>query len=373
LLQLIERVPQPWRGAIKGALIGDALGVPHEFKPAHLIPGFSEIQMVMPPGYRKTYEAIRYGRWSDDGSQLLALLDALVRTGGRYDELLFLDNMLAWLRAGKFQAGGQVFDMGAQTRYALERRESGQDLDWGFPSGRCGNGSLMRVLPAAVMRDIFCIPEEDVIEIGMRQSDLTHPQPLARACCALYIETCFGLVRHPEALLPVLVQEAAERLRGRSSFGQGEMGALATVMDFGARELPTGSGYVVNTLWSAIWAVSCSTSLSDALRTAIGLGNDTDTVASLTGGLAGLRFGVDELSSVWWGQMDLRTPLCPNRIEAGEEARSESPGRELKRSSSEAIPSGAPSLPVWPVQKDRAAAPMALIPRPIRRHARSPG
>lgn len=313
LLQLIEGVPQPWRGAIKGALIGDALGVPHEFKPAHQIPGCSEIQMVMAPGYRKTYESIQYGRWSDDGSQLLALLDALVRKGGRYDELLFLDNMLAWLRAGKFQAGGQVFDMGAQTRYALERRESGQGLDWGFPSGRCGNGSLMRVLPAAVLPEMWSISEEDAIAIGMRQSDLTHPQPMARACCALYLETCWSLLRQPETLLPELVQDSAQRLRRRSSLGREEMSALAILLDFGARELPTGSGYVVNTFWSAVWAVSRSTSLSEALRTAIGLGNDTDTVASLAGGLAGLRFGIDELSRHWWAQMDLRTPLCPNR------------------------------------------------------------
>jgi ADP-ribosylglycohydrolase len=74
----------------------------------------------------------------------------------------------------------------------------------------------------------------------------------------------------------------------------------------GRNGLPTGSGYVVSTLWSAVWVVERATSLSQALRNAVSLGNDTDTVACVAGGLAGLKFGSDPLSEGWWRQMELR-------------------------------------------------------------------
>src|SRR5262249_15782224 len=155
--------------------------------------------------YQKTFIEIEYGLWSDDGSQILALLDALMRSDGRYNESLFLANLLAWMHAGKFQAGGLVFDIGGQTRYALEQRESGQDPAWALGSGRCGNGSLMRVLPAAVLPDMFGISEEDALVTGMRQSDLTHSQAIARVCCAVYVETCWAMLQQPKAALPELV------------------------------------------------------------------------------------------------------------------------------------------------------------------------
>jgi len=73
--QLLDNLPERWRTAVQGALLGDALGVPHEFKPGHELPPSAAIQMVMPEAYQKTYTAIRCGTWSDDGSQLLALLE----------------------------------------------------------------------------------------------------------------------------------------------------------------------------------------------------------------------------------------------------------------------------------------------------------
>jgi ADP-ribosylglycohydrolase len=53
-------------------------------------------------------------------------------------------------------------------------------------------------------------------------------------------------------------------------------------------DLPTGSGYVVNSLHSALTAISQATGYREAVTRAIGFGNDTDTTACIAGGLAGI-------------------------------------------------------------------------------------
>lgn len=304
MLQLIDALPSHWKAALQGALLGDALGVPHEFKNAGGVPAAPDIHMVMPAGYPKTYSAIPYGRWSDDGSQMLALLSALAKARGVYDEDQFLSNMLAWWKTGRFQAGGVVFDIGSQTRSALEDREAGRPLRTWDPS-YCGNGSLMRVLPVAFLPELFGVPKDQAIATAMAQSSLTHPQLLARVSCALYIELCWVLAERPGGSLVGRVGEADAILRHRGLLTPDEVRSLDVLVDFRKREMPTGSGYVVNTFWSALWAASQANSLSGALRAAVSLGNDTDTVACVAGGLAGLRDGLDKLSDTWWDQMDL--------------------------------------------------------------------
>jgi len=52
----------------------------------------------------------------------------------------------------------------------------------------------------------------------------------------------------------------------------------------------------------------------DVVKTAITLGNDTDTTAAVAGGLAGIRFGLDGIPERWLEQLrgfDLVQPLTP--------------------------------------------------------------
>lgn len=300
MLQLIDRLPEPWRAAVTAALLGDAFGVPHEFKPGHDIPGEACLGMAMPEHYPKTYPSVPYGTWSDDGSQMMALLDALLTTSGQYEPVIFKHNLLAWFHQARYQAGGVVFDCGGQTRTALAYIEHGKPApDQG---SHCGNGSLMRVLPVAALPDTFGVSTAQAINIAMAQSALTHPQALARVSCALYIELCWLLQAGAQELW-TLVPVAAQNLKDRDVLKLDELHALAEIMEYGQHNLPANSGYVVNSLWSAVWAVDQSNSLSGALRRAVSLGGDTDTVACIAGGLASLAYGWDETSHRWRSQM----------------------------------------------------------------------
>lgn len=298
--QLITRLPAPWKAAADAALVGDAFGVPHEFKIGANVPHKGELAMVMPVSYPKTYEHIPYGTWSDDGSQMLALLDALLTGAGQFSADAFGANLLAWRHEASFQAGGIVFDCGMQTRVALDALARGDVLQ--VDESHCGNGSLMRVLPVAALPDAFGVSQRDALLVAMAQSDLTHPQRLARVCCALYVELAW-LAHDGTRGLQALLPNAAQVLIAHGVLTMAEQSALADILAYGARNMPTNSGYVVNSLWSALWAIDRSDSLSDTLRNVVCLGGDTDTVACIAGGLASLVFGWDETAQEWAEQM----------------------------------------------------------------------
>ena len=61
----------------------------------------------------------------------------------------------------------------------------------------------------------------------------------------------------------------------------------------------SSSGYVVSTLEASLWCLLNSQSYSDAVFKAINLGDDTDTTATVVGGVAGLFYGLESVPSNW--------------------------------------------------------------------------
>lgn len=62
-------------------------------------------------------------------------------------------------------------------------------------------------------------------------------------------------------------------------------------------------GYVVTSLEAALWCLGTSLSYSEAVLKAVNLGGDTDTIAALTGGLAGIKYGYDAIPAAWIKQL----------------------------------------------------------------------
>ncbi len=55
------------------------------------------------------------------------------------------------------------------------------------------------------------------------------------------------------------------------------------------------SGYVVDSLEAAIWCLVTTDSFAECVLKAVNLGDDTDTVAAIAGGLAGLYYGYNAI------------------------------------------------------------------------------
>lgn len=61
----------------------------------------------------------------------------------------------------------------------------------------------------------------------------------------------------------------------------------------------SSSGYVVDSIEAVIWCILTTHSYKEAIFKAINLGNDTDTIAALTGGLAGILYGCNDIPENW--------------------------------------------------------------------------
>ena len=59
------------------------------------------------------------------------------------------------------------------------------------------------------------------------------------------------------------------------------------------------SGYIIDTVEAAIWSLISTDNFRDALLKAVNLGGDTDTIAAIAGGLAGLYYGYDNIPGDW--------------------------------------------------------------------------
>ena len=59
------------------------------------------------------------------------------------------------------------------------------------------------------------------------------------------------------------------------------------------------SGYVLHSLEASLWCFMNSESYSEAVLKAVNLGEDTDTTAAITGGIAGIFYGFENIPEEW--------------------------------------------------------------------------
>ncbi len=279
-------------GALVGLLIGDALGVPYEFNPPERIPPADLIEYTPPPGFDRSHKGVPPGTWSDDGAQALCLLVSLLECA-RLDLADFARRLVRWYDEGYLAVDGHVFDVGITTAQAIRAVKAGEAPERAGPDGvhSNGNGSLMRVLPLALWHRG---DDAALVRDARAQSLVTHGHLRAQLCCALYCLWARRLLDDVDApwddavrtLRALIVDEpaAVEELEGSILPDEPAIGE--------------GSGYVVDSLRSARWAVEAP-EYESAVRRAIRLGHDTDTTACIAGGIAGLMHGVSGIPGRW--------------------------------------------------------------------------
>ena len=278
-------------GAVWGHLVGDALGVPYEFLPA------VDAESVR-FGVRGTHGQPP-GTWSDDGALMLALLDSLLTCA--FDTTDQARRALRWHRAGRYAAGGKVFDVGGATSRALEAFEAGAMAEESGPTDEqsCGNGSLMRILPLPLVRRRTS--DLELVKDAHRASRVTHGHHRPQVACALYALICRRLLhgaRRRQALAGAMADLRA--FYQSDQFDKAYLRALDELEGWDGR---SGRGYVLDSFWSAWDAFDGARDYEEAVTAAVAYGNDTDTTAAICGGLAGIHWGLAGIPSEWLGRM----------------------------------------------------------------------
>ena len=306
------------KSGIFGVVVGDALGVPVEFSSR-------AERMADPVTDMREYGTHHQpkGTWSDDSSMMLATMDSMILRGGiRYDDIM--EKFGKWLHNGDYTPYGKVFDVGITCTKAIERYKPGTDPR---ECGGCGekdngNGSLMRIMPVSLYAALE--PDywekafiNDKVEDIQGVSCLTHSHPRSQIACVLYTSICHELIYRKKNPILSAVQYAIYKTLEYYAFVWEDQswfdheflkeikadtyGRLRDLTSF--RNLPESeirsSGYVVHTLEAAIWCLLNSDSYTDCVLKAVNLGEDTDTVGAVAGGLAGLCYGYENIPKEW--------------------------------------------------------------------------
>lgn len=288
------------KAALFGVAIGDALGVPVEFSSRATLENNPAKDML---GYG-TYE-VPAGTWSDDSSLTFCLAEALTQG---FDLQLIGQNFVRWYKENYWTARGTVFDIGIATQRAILRLAQGErpELAGGNEEKDNGNGSLMRILPLVFY--VFHKPVHERYEMIKQVSSITHGHACAVIACFYYLEFAKGLLEgHGKLEIYRNLQRDIPGLLTQLSIPSQEIRRFdrllsANILDLEAQEIQS-SGYVVHTLEASIWCLLTTSTYPNAVLKAVNLGNDTDTTAAVTGGLAGIMYGYDAIPGNWLAQL----------------------------------------------------------------------
>ena len=268
-------------GALLGLAVGDAVGTTLEFRGRDSTPRLVDLIGGGPFD-------LEPGCWTDDTAMALALADSLLASGC-LDCHDLMDRFEAWWRNGEYSCTGHCFDIGVTTRRALERyRRTGDPLAGSIDPSTAGNGSLMRLAPVALR---YWGERASLDRVAAQQSRTTHAAPEAidgcRAFAGLLADAISGMPRR-DILTPRTIE-------GSRAIAQ----ILAGSWRGRARDGIRSSGYVVHTLEAAIWSVARTADFRNAVLLAANLADDADTVAAVTGQLAGSIYGLSGIPEDW--------------------------------------------------------------------------
>ena len=283
-------------GGLWGAVIGDALGVPVEFRSRALVQN-NPVTDLRAFG---TYNQPK-GTWSDDSSLMLCTADSLLRHP--FDTADMGQRFVQWMEGKLWTPWGKVFDIGGATRTALCQIRQGIPAEkaGGVDEGSNGNGSLMRILPIA-LRFADETPDR-LLELTHRASAITHRHPRSQLACGFYCLLVARLLKGdaPTTAHAATVQVASEFYRQPPFIS--ELAKFEKVFSLKLATLPeseiSSSGYVVDTLTASVWCLLTSKGYRETVLKAVNLGGDTDTTGIVAGGLAGVHYGLSDVPEEW--------------------------------------------------------------------------
>ncbi len=279
-----------FRGCLVGLAAGDALGTTLEFMP----PGsFDPIDNMVGGGVNR----LRPGQWTDDTSMALCLATSLIERRG-FDAMDQVQRYVRWWKDGYLSSTGHCFDIGITTRAALSRFiNTGQPYAGASNPRTAGNGSLMRLAPVPMY---FAGDVEEAIDRSADSSRTTHGAMEAVDACRYFGGLLVGALHGVDK--DTLLSPAycpVEGLWEKSPLAEN----IAEVAEgsFKRREPPQikGSGYVVESLEAALWALHKSRDFREGALLAVNLGDDADTTGAIYGQIAGAHYGVEAIPAKW--------------------------------------------------------------------------
>lgn len=304
-----------------GLAVGDAFGVPFEFLSRKEVGKFN-LDEIFSIGNARVINScwgrkIPFGAWSDDTSMTVAAMASIVKNQGQIDYDNIMKQFISWWYEGEYTSLGFPFGLGNNISKALNRYRSG------IPALECGgngfrdngNGALMRIFPFAIYCILNGFDDKTTLEIISNAAKITHAHEINIMSCYLYTLFLRECIRTKNPIIAFREVFCYNRSNYSELFSDEAIKAHGILFsdDFERINFDCNcineSGYVVDSLTTAIYSIMNTEDYKHAIKTAIKLGYDTDTNAAITGSIAGSMYGMSQIPEEWLNYLKKKDKL----------------------------------------------------------------
>lgn len=282
-------------GGLIGNAVGDALGLPVEFKAREDLKGIPVLEMQGFGSY-----LVAPGTWSTNTSMVIALMES-IRECGKVNQSDILHKLSRWLYLGDYTVGSEIINSNTTVTLSIDRFKKGYTPD------ECGdafefasdNGALTRILPIAFLCYNYNIQGKHRYDLVKRVTRLTHATEKCILANMIFVNyACYLL----EGCYPAVALQKIQK-EDYSFFSEACVDSFSRILKMNLTELPEeeiqSNSDVIESLEATIWSLVTTRNFEQAVIKAVNLGHDTDTIGALTGGLAGLYYGMQGIPKRW--------------------------------------------------------------------------
>lgn len=263
-------------GIIAGNILGDMLGTPLEGKITENRARPFKLPETTVKLLKKHLKEYNCNIYTDDTSMLLALTDSILEKGG-IDKENELKKYQEWFFEGRYTPDGKAFGYGKTTKMAIVEGVPGtQRTD-------NGNGALMR---SSIISCVFYNRSKEFIQKASAESaSVTHAHPVS-----IFTNIIYNII-----LRDLILGNSLETAMNYAY--QNYYNVIEDINDIFFEPIHYHvTGYAVTTLQTALWLNLESNSFEEAVLKAVYLGGDADTIAAVTGAIAGGIYGYNSIS-----------------------------------------------------------------------------
>ncbi|PLT31982.1 ADP-ribosylglycohydrolase family protein [Bacillus sp. V5-8f] len=265
------------KGGLFGVAIGDALGATTEFMSRDEVKEkYGTLTEIIGGGYWDVLP----GETTDDTAMTIAVAKGIIANSQNHIEEIGKE-FLKWSKTNPK-------DIGITIRNVLENYEgdwfqSAQNTHQFLGGKSAGNGSLMRCLPIALAYS----DKKKIKKLSILHSKMTHYDESAAVACVIYNNIARQILKG-EDIKTAILSETNNTIY-ESSFDK-------------QPDCPP-DGYVVHTMkWVLYWLMNSKT-FEEVVVGAINMGEDSDTIAAIAGGLKGMEVGFNSLPRRYVNQL----------------------------------------------------------------------
>ncbi|MCP4326199.1 MAG: ADP-ribosylglycohydrolase family protein [Alteromonadales bacterium] len=270
------------KGALVGLACGDAVGTTLEFEKRGT---FEPITDMVGGG---PFD-LNPGEWTDDTSMALCLANSLLQQNS-FDPIDQMDRYCQWYENGYMSSNGACFDIGITVSMALRKYiETKNPFSGSTDEYSSGNGSIMRLAPIPIF---YHNNYSQCIKYAGESSRTTHGSDECIDASKLFSSLIFNAFS---------AESKPDIFKNNKYIPYCEKVSALANSDFLCFDYiqMTGSGYVVESLASALWCFMNGSSFKECVLLAANIGNDADTTAAICGQIAGAFYGFSGIPEHW--------------------------------------------------------------------------